>query len=90
MRDVVTDIMMWKEWIVLVVLCTNLLSAAPDKYYQYDLQAKKGGNSVSFVCVDLTQCVCLNKLIHCPNTARLMVIFCRKNCEFSGAILRIV
>lgn len=34
--------MTWKEWI-LVCLFANCLSAAPDKYYSYDVLEKKGG-----------------------------------------------
>jgi len=30
--------------LMLIFLWTNCLSAAPDKYYSYDLEAKKGGN----------------------------------------------
>ena len=36
-------IMSRKEW-MLIFLWTSCLSAAPDKYYIYDLEAKKGGN----------------------------------------------
>jgi len=43
------ETMALKEWI-LILLCANCLSAAPDKYYGYDLiEAKKGGKRSDFL-----------------------------------------
>jgi len=45
------EMTMFKEWI-LIFLLIKCLSAAPDKYYSYDLLAKRGGNLFHFFRFD--------------------------------------